>query len=82
MNAVRSSHAITADLSMEDWMHAAEFSLADGVVLTGRHTGDAPPGDTLAREIPLLNSLIFRVAISTKQMYLGQKREARHRCPS
>ncbi len=34
-----SSHAITADLSIADWAHAAEFMGADGVIVTGHATG-------------------------------------------
>jgi membrane complex biogenesis BtpA family protein len=34
-----SSHAITADVSLADTAHAAEFSLADGVIVTGTSTG-------------------------------------------
>ena len=38
-----SSHAITADLSLADTAHAAEFMRADAVIVTGTVTGD-PPG--------------------------------------
>jgi membrane complex biogenesis BtpA family protein len=34
-----SSHAITADVSLTDTAHAAEFFLADGVIVTGSATG-------------------------------------------
>jgi membrane complex biogenesis BtpA family protein len=34
-----SSHAITADLSLAETAHAAEFSLADGLIVTGTSTG-------------------------------------------
>jgi hypothetical protein len=34
-----SSHAITADLSIADWAHGAEFMGADGVIVTGAATG-------------------------------------------
>uniref|UniRef100_A0AC34REI0 BtpA family membrane complex biogenesis protein n=1 Tax=Panagrolaimus sp. JU765 TaxID=591449 RepID=A0AC34REI0_9BILA len=34
-----SSHAITADLSISEVAHAAEFFLADGVIVTGTATG-------------------------------------------
>jgi uncharacterized protein len=34
-----SSHAITADVSLADTAHAAEFALADGVIVTGTSTG-------------------------------------------
>lgn len=36
-----SSHAITSDLSLADTARAAEFFLADGVVVTGLETGQA-----------------------------------------
>lgn len=38
-NWPRSSHALTADLSLADLAHGAEFNMADGVVLTGAATG-------------------------------------------
>ena len=34
-----SSHALTADVSLEDTVEAAEFFLSDGVIITGTHTG-------------------------------------------
>jgi predicted TIM-barrel enzyme len=34
-----SSHAITADVSLIDTAYAAEFALADGVIVTGTSTG-------------------------------------------
>jgi membrane complex biogenesis BtpA family protein len=34
-----SAHAITADVSLADTAHAAEFALADGVIVTGTSTG-------------------------------------------
>jgi hypothetical protein len=44
-----SSHAITADVSLADTAHAAEFSLADGVVVTGTSTGrQTEPDDVRA----------------------------------
>ncbi|RLU26263.1 hypothetical protein DMN91_000056 [Ooceraea biroi] len=36
-----SSHAITSDVSLLETVRAAEFFLADGVILTGNATGDA-----------------------------------------
>ncbi|MCF7807400.1 MAG: BtpA/SgcQ family protein [Candidatus Marinimicrobia bacterium] len=36
-----SSHAITSDLSLSETIHAAEFFLSDGVIVTGSRTGDA-----------------------------------------
>jgi hypothetical protein len=36
-----SAHAITADVDLADTVHAAEFFLADGVVVTGAATGRA-----------------------------------------
>lgn len=41
------SHAITADLPLTDWAHAAEFFLADGVIITGRFTGRPPSENDL-----------------------------------
>lgn len=35
------SHAITGDLSVADWAHAAEFFCADGLIVTGQSTGMA-----------------------------------------
>lgn len=35
-----SSHAITADVSLSETVKAAEFFLADGIILTGTATGD------------------------------------------
>ncbi len=37
-----SSHAITADVSLAETVHAAEFFLADGVIVTGAHTASPP----------------------------------------
>lgn len=37
-----SSHAITADIDMTEWVHAAEFFSADGVIVTGSETGVEP----------------------------------------
>lgn len=39
------SHAITQDLSLADSAHAAEFFLADGVIVTGATTGRAADPD-------------------------------------
>lgn len=38
-----SAHAITGDITLADTAKAAEFFKADGVIVTGAHTGDAPP---------------------------------------
>ena len=38
-----SSHSITADLSIADWAHGAEFMGADGIIVTGQATGDPTP---------------------------------------
>lgn len=44
-----SAHAITADVDLADTVHAAEFFLADGVIVTGTATGrPAAPGDVEA----------------------------------
>lgn len=37
-----SAHAITSDVSLVDTAKAAEFFKADGVIVTGAYTGDAP----------------------------------------
>ncbi|GIK18313.1 MAG: BtpA family membrane complex biogenesis protein [Leptolyngbya sp. PLA2] len=42
------SHAITADVSLAEACHAAEFFGADGLVVTGRFTGEAVAPDDLA----------------------------------
>ena len=43
------AHAITADVPLEDTAHAAEFFLADGVIITGTATGGAADPDEVAR---------------------------------
>jgi len=43
-----SSHAVTADLSLAEWAHGAEFFGADAVIVTGAHTGDPANPDELA----------------------------------
>jgi hypothetical protein len=43
------SHAITADQDIVETAHAAEFFLADGVIVTGRSTGDPADLDELRR---------------------------------
>ena len=44
-----SAHAITADVDLGDTVHAAEFFLADGVIVTGSATGrPADPADVRA----------------------------------
>jgi hypothetical protein len=53
------SHAITADVSLAEACHAAEFFRADGVIVTGAHTGDPASEDDLATarsacELPVL----------------------------
>jgi hypothetical protein len=40
-----SAHAITADVSLVDTAHDAEFFRADGVIVTGQSTGHAPASD-------------------------------------
>ena len=42
-----SSHAVTADVDVVQTAHAAEFFLADGIVLTGAATGEAASLDEL-----------------------------------
>ncbi len=43
-----SSHALTADLDITAWAHAAEFFGADGVIITGAETAMAPDECELA----------------------------------
>ncbi len=43
------SHAITADVSLSQACHAAEFFGASGVIITGAHTGDPTSPDDLAQ---------------------------------
>lgn len=43
------AHAITADVPLEDTAQAAEFFLADGVIITGTATGVAANPDEVAR---------------------------------
>ncbi len=43
------SHAITADQDIVEAAHAAEFFLADGVIVTGRSTGDPADLSELSR---------------------------------
>jgi uncharacterized protein len=47
-----SSHAITSDISLLDTAHAAKFFKADGIILTGKSTGDA----TDLNEVKLISS--------------------------
>ncbi len=54
-----SSHSITADVSIEETAHAAEFFLSDGVIVTGVSTGteaslDEVKGVKKAVKIPVL----------------------------
>ncbi|KAK6033467.1 BtpA family protein [Ostertagia ostertagi] len=49
-----SSHAVTSDLSIADVAEAAQFFLADGVIVTGRCTGQA--ADTADLEGKMLAS--------------------------
>jgi len=54
-----SSHALTADLSIGDYARGADFMGADGVIVTGSHTGHAVDIDQLrevrgATELPIL----------------------------
>ncbi|MDA1008776.1 MAG: BtpA/SgcQ family protein [Planctomycetota bacterium] len=46
-----SSHALTADLTMTDWVHAAQFFDADALIITGRETGDHVDVDELTRAV-------------------------------
>lgn len=44
-----SAHALTADVDVADAAHAAEFFLADGVIVTGTSTGRAAEPDDVRR---------------------------------
>jgi hypothetical protein len=44
-----SAHAVTADLDLAEWGHGAEFFGADGVIVTGAHTGSPADVDDLDR---------------------------------
>lgn len=43
------AHAVTADVGLGDTARAAEFFLADGVIVTGAETGVAPAADAVAQ---------------------------------
>lgn len=43
-----SSHAITEDISLVETATTAEFFKADGVIVTGLRTGDAPPASAVS----------------------------------
>jgi hypothetical protein len=47
-----SSHAITADVSIEETAEAAEFMKADGIIITGSSTGKKPSQDDIKRVRP------------------------------
>ncbi len=54
-----SSHAITEDISLVETATTAEFFKADGVIVTGLRTGDAPPASAVSEvkaavKIPVL----------------------------
>lgn len=44
-----SAHAVTADITLEDWVHGAEFFGIDGVIVTGTATGKAAAKDEVVR---------------------------------
>ncbi|GAB1351928.1 MAG TPA: BtpA/SgcQ family protein [Candidatus Rifleibacterium sp.] len=44
-----SAHAVTSDISLEDWVHGAEFFGIDGVIVTGSATGKAASKDEVKR---------------------------------
>lgn len=53
------AHAMTADLTLSDWAHAAEFFKADGMIVTGKFTGRPPTPEHLreakqASKLPVL----------------------------
>jgi membrane complex biogenesis BtpA family protein len=54
-----SSHSITQDISLPETIHAAQFFLSDGVIITGSKTGASVDQEDLARayevsELPVL----------------------------
>ena len=54
-----SAHAITADVSIEETAHAAEFFCADGLIVTGTATGQPADAEEVARvrkstDLPIL----------------------------
>ena len=42
-----SAHAVTADLTLADWVHGADFFGIDGVIITGSATGKAASKEDL-----------------------------------
>lgn len=54
------THAITAGLSIADWVHGAEFFGSDGVIITGTKTGEATDTNDVraAREATTLPILV------------------------
>lgn len=44
-----SAHSVTSDISLEDWVHGAEFFGIDGVIVTGSATGKAAAKDEVKR---------------------------------
>ena len=53
------SHALSADIGLADWIKAADFCGADGVIITGASTGLPPTPDRLSAEVqPILPTLI------------------------
>ncbi len=44
-----SAHAVTADMSIDEWVHGATFCGADGVIITGSRTGSAPGVDDVRK---------------------------------
>jgi len=42
-----SSHSITADLDLNDWIETAEFFGSDGIIITGKKTSDPPDLEVL-----------------------------------
>ncbi len=71
------SHAITADLSLEEAVHGAEFCRADGVIVTGVATGketDASEVATAARSSRLSVFVGSGVAVENVGRYVGSAR--------
>lgn len=73
-----SSHAITSDLTMKDWVHGAGFFGADAIVVTGRETGDPVDGQSLSDAAAAAASMpVFVGSGATPQSLMGLYRHAR-----
>lgn len=70
-----SSHAITADVPVDETAHAAEFFRADGVIVTGKSTGSPASGGDLRavqRAVPQVPVIIGSgVTLGNLPEYIG-----------